>query len=55
MTSQPRKRPMRRLVAHFLRPELCFSVAKKPQSARVSRETRRIDDRVRSIIAKALS
>ena len=50
MTQNRLKRRPRRLIAHFLRPAL-WDVAKKTHPSL----SRRIDDRVRSIIAKALS
>jgi hypothetical protein len=70
MTPQTRKRPMRRLVAHFLRPELCFGVAEKSHpyaigdTVTIHRKGRRPEhlkitrqnvDRVRSISPKAPS
>ena len=50
MTQKPPKRRPRPLIAHFLRPDL-WTVAKKTRPLL----SRRIDDRVRSIITKALS
>ena|ERR1700689_418846 len=50
MTQKPKKRPMRRLVAYFLRPEFCWPVIKKSHNP-----ARRNGDRVRPVRTKALS